>query len=114
MPMSLCLLPAILSISSSVSLPHCDRISPLSSFHLACRSLESICLFSFLKFVWLIVTDGLRKSQRTYHKSPTSFFLVHHYFRSKVLSTMICFAGFSDTESEPFTAKALLTVLNWL
>src|SRR5262245_42369101 len=54
MPMSLSLLPAILSISSSVSLPHCDRISPLSSFHLACRSLESICLFSFLKLVWLI------------------------------------------------------------
>src|SRR5215510_10513790 len=47
MPMSLSLLPAILSISSSVSLPHCDRISPLSLFHLACRSLESMSLLLF-------------------------------------------------------------------
>jgi hypothetical protein len=30
----------------------------------------------------LIVTDGLHNSQRTYHESPSSFFLVHHYFKS--------------------------------
>src|SRR4029453_3094297 len=47
--MSLSLLPAILSRSSSVSLPHCDRISPLSFCHLLSKSLEFISATPFLE-----------------------------------------------------------------